>query len=198
MNYFQTIEQIICFGEGFLPKEVKTKTRKREIVFARQAIMYFMKKYTKDSLATIGGHFGKDHATVLHACKTISNLMDSDKRINYKILAYDSKIKEREQFEMNILTDDVVKLKDQLIQSLIVNKTIDHSSIEMYNKLLLLLEINKEENNKTEPTEEELKKAIEVAIEAIKCQLNGIQKIDLTAILSYNQLLYKAGFIPPE
>ena len=43
--------------------------------------MFFAKKMTKSSLANIGMHCGgKDHATVLHACKTVNNLVDTDKR----------------------------------------------------------------------------------------------------------------------
>jgi chromosomal replication initiator protein len=42
--------------------------------------MYFSKKYTKSSLASIGSQLGKrDHATVLHACKTVDNLFSTDK-----------------------------------------------------------------------------------------------------------------------
>ncbi len=60
---------------------MKSKTRKREIVQARQLAMYFSKQLTKSSLAHIGKHCGnKDHATVLHACKTVNNLSDTDKR----------------------------------------------------------------------------------------------------------------------
>lgn len=55
-----------------------SKTRKREIVIARQLSMKFAKIYTKSSLASIGAHIGgKDHATVLHACNTIDNLLDT-------------------------------------------------------------------------------------------------------------------------
>ena len=55
-----------------------SKTRKREIVMARQMSMKFAKVYTKSSLASIGAHIGgKDHATVLHACTTIDNLLDT-------------------------------------------------------------------------------------------------------------------------
>ena len=55
-----------------------SKTRKREIVTARQLSMKFAKIYTKASLATIGAIIGgKDHATVLHACTTIDNLLDT-------------------------------------------------------------------------------------------------------------------------
>jgi chromosomal replication initiator protein len=60
---------------------MKSKTRRREVVQARQLAMYFAKNHTKASLATIGALCGgRDHATVLHACKTVNNLVDTDKR----------------------------------------------------------------------------------------------------------------------
>jgi chromosomal replication initiator protein len=75
------IQKVVC--DYFdLPIEVmKSKTRKREVVQARQIAMYFSKKMTKSSLANIGAHCGgKDHATVLHACKTVNNLAETDKK----------------------------------------------------------------------------------------------------------------------
>lgn len=65
-----------------LPIELlKSKTRKREVVQARQIAMFFSKKMTKSSLANIGAHCGgKDHATVLHACRTVNDLRETDKR----------------------------------------------------------------------------------------------------------------------
>ena len=60
---------------------LQSKTRKRHIVQARQLAMYFAKKFTKASLASIGTQIGKrDHATVLHACKTVDNLSFTDKQ----------------------------------------------------------------------------------------------------------------------
>jgi chromosomal replication initiator protein len=60
---------------------LQSKTRKRHIVQARQLAMFFAKKYTKASLASIGSQIGKrDHATVLHACKTVDNLSSTDKQ----------------------------------------------------------------------------------------------------------------------
>lgn len=62
---------------------LQSKTRKRHIVQARQLAMFFSKKLTKASLASIGSQIGKrDHATVLHACKTVNNLSSTDKRFN--------------------------------------------------------------------------------------------------------------------
>ncbi|MCX6270534.1 MAG: chromosomal replication initiator protein DnaA, partial [Bacteroidetes bacterium] len=69
------IQKIICDYFNLPLESINSKTRKREIVQARQLAMYFAKKHTKSSLATIGLHCGnKDHATVLHACRTVVNL----------------------------------------------------------------------------------------------------------------------------
>ncbi len=60
---------------------LQSNTRKRNVVQARQLAMYFSKKMTKSSLASIGSQIGKrDHATVLHACKTVDNLSETDKQ----------------------------------------------------------------------------------------------------------------------
>jgi len=60
---------------------LQSKTRKRHIVQARQLAMFFAKKLTKASLASIGSQIGqRDHATVLHACKTVDNLASTDKQ----------------------------------------------------------------------------------------------------------------------
>jgi len=73
---------------------LQSKTRKREIVQARQIAMYFSKGLTNYSLSTIGAKIGKkDHATVLHACKTINNLMDTDKELRNQIKEIETKLK---------------------------------------------------------------------------------------------------------
>jgi chromosomal replication initiator protein len=41
--------------------------------------MFLAKKFTKNSLKTIGEHFGgRDHTTVIHSCQTVNDLMDTD------------------------------------------------------------------------------------------------------------------------
>ena len=74
--------QKVVFDYFNLPVDkIQSQTRKREIVQARQLTMYFAKKLTKYSLAIIGSRCGnKDHATVLHACKAVSNLYLTDKK----------------------------------------------------------------------------------------------------------------------
>jgi chromosomal replication initiator protein len=60
---------------------LQSTTRKRHVVQARQLAMFFSKRMTKASLASIGAQIGKrDHATVLHACKTVDNLTETDKQ----------------------------------------------------------------------------------------------------------------------
>ncbi len=60
--------------------ENQEKKRFREYVKWRQWTQFFLKEFTKLSLADIGEKIGrKDHATVLHACKTVNNLCETDK-----------------------------------------------------------------------------------------------------------------------
>ncbi len=74
------IQKVVCDYFDLPIELLKSKTRKREIVQARQIAMFFAKKMTKSSLASIGAHCGgKDHATVLHACRTVNNLQETDK-----------------------------------------------------------------------------------------------------------------------
>jgi len=66
--------------------EIKSKTRKRNIVQARQISMYFSKKLTSSSLCVIGKHFGnRDHSTVIHACQTVNDLKDTDQEYLSKL-----------------------------------------------------------------------------------------------------------------
>jgi len=59
--------------------ELKDKTRKKEIVIARQVSMYFCKDFTNHSLKSIGYHFGgRDHSTVIHAIQTVNDIMETD------------------------------------------------------------------------------------------------------------------------
>ncbi|NOX48309.1 MAG: chromosomal replication initiator protein DnaA [Chlorobi bacterium] len=87
------IQKVVCDYFGLPLEAIHSKTRKREIVQARQLAMYFSKRMTKASLATIGQHCGKkDHATVLHACRTVNNLIDTDKQFRNYVEELDKKI----------------------------------------------------------------------------------------------------------
>jgi len=88
------IQKIVCDYFSVPLDVLNSKTRKREIVQARQLAMYFSKMHTKSSLATIGLHCGnKDHATVLHACRTVNNLIETDKQFRVYVDDLDKKLK---------------------------------------------------------------------------------------------------------
>ena len=88
------IQKTVCDYFGLSVDCIQSKTRKREIVQARQLTMYFAKKMTKSSLAIIGSQCGnKDHATVLHACKTIAQLERTDKQYKGWIDDIEKKLK---------------------------------------------------------------------------------------------------------
>ena len=88
------IQKIVCDYFSVPLDVLNSKTRKREIVQARQLAMYFSKMHTKSSLATIGLHCGnKDHATVLHACRTVNNLIETDKQFRVYVDDIDKKLK---------------------------------------------------------------------------------------------------------
>ena len=73
---------------------LKAKTRKKEIVTARQVAMYFAKEFTSHSLKSIGYHFGgRDHSTVIHSVQTVSDLIDTDKKFKASIQELQKKFK---------------------------------------------------------------------------------------------------------
>lgn len=79
-----TIESIVKTVADFYGVEVgsiNTRSRKREVVQVRQVAMYLAKKYLDISTSKIGLYIGnRDHATVLHACKMVTNLTETDKQ----------------------------------------------------------------------------------------------------------------------
>lgn len=87
------IINIVCEYFKISPEQLALKTRKRQVVQARQIAMYLAKKYSNASLAAIGQQCGKkDHATVHHACKTIANQLETDKQFKVMFADIEKKI----------------------------------------------------------------------------------------------------------
>lgn len=71
---------------GVKKNDIFGKGRKQEVALARQTAMYLSKELTHNSLKSIGLFFGgRDHSTVIHACKTIKQKMDRDDIFNAEI-----------------------------------------------------------------------------------------------------------------
>ena len=75
------IQNYVCGYFEIDTNKVREKTRKQEIVEARQIAMFLAKKYTKSSLKTIGLQFGgRDHSTVIHAISTVEERLATSPR----------------------------------------------------------------------------------------------------------------------
>ena len=70
------------------------KARQSGVVWPRQEIMYLLRKYIKGSTTTaIGRILGRDHATVLHACKAIEARIETEKPFRLYMKDLESQIK---------------------------------------------------------------------------------------------------------
>ncbi|XZF14016.1 chromosomal replication initiator protein DnaA [Chitinophagaceae bacterium MMS25-I14] len=89
----ENIQKMVCDYFNIPYDRLLAKTRKREVVQARQITMYLAKKFTKSSLKNIGEHFGGfDHTTVIHSCQTVENLMDTDGGYKEHLLELQQKV----------------------------------------------------------------------------------------------------------
>ncbi len=74
--------------------KLQGKTRKRQVVIARQLSMYLAKNLTDKSLKAIGETFGgRDHSTVIYSCKTVQDLMETDLILKDTVSELEKKIR---------------------------------------------------------------------------------------------------------
>jgi chromosomal replication initiator protein len=74
-----SITKTVCLHLNIAENKIRDKTRKKEIVLARQLAMFLSKELTKSSLKSIGLQFGgRDHSTVIHACNSVEEAMIKD------------------------------------------------------------------------------------------------------------------------
>ncbi len=87
------IQKVVCESLNMELETFHSPKRTREIAQARQIAMYLAKQHTKAPLTAIGQAIGgKNHATVLHACKAIANLMETDKQLKHQIEHIEKKV----------------------------------------------------------------------------------------------------------
>jgi len=79
----ESIQKMVADHFNVEVDKLRAKTRKRQVVVARQLSMYLAKNHTKSSLKSIGENFGgRDHSTVIYSCKAVQDMMDTD--LNFK------------------------------------------------------------------------------------------------------------------
>lgn len=80
------IKKITCLTTGMTEDKLESKSRKQEVVENRQIAMYLSRIYTRKSFREIGNEFGnKTPATIMHACKAITNLCETDRKFQTKL-----------------------------------------------------------------------------------------------------------------
>src|SRR6202040_2010662 len=73
--------------------DMTSKRRPANIAFPRQVAMYLARRHTKASLNEIGDAFGgRDHGTVLHACKTVKDRMTKEDQVRQLVFLLDSQL----------------------------------------------------------------------------------------------------------
>ncbi|MFI5253217.1 MAG: chromosomal replication initiator protein DnaA [Bacteroidota bacterium] len=92
----EEIQRIVCSHLAIPEDLIRAKTRKQEIVNARQIAMYLAKELTNSSLKTIGLQFGgRDHSTVIHAYQTVEDTMSTDPKQKLLVQSIRTKLENR-------------------------------------------------------------------------------------------------------
>ena len=92
----ETIISKVCEHFNFEESVLHSKSRKREVVQARQVAMYLAKTHTEISASKIGLQIGnRDHATVLHACKNIKDQIMVDKEFKAEITKIENSFRQK-------------------------------------------------------------------------------------------------------
>ena len=87
------IIKVVCEYLNLDFERFNSTERTREIAQARQIAMYLSKQHTKAPLTTIGSAIGgRNHATVLHSCKAVSNLIETDKAFRRQVEEIEKKV----------------------------------------------------------------------------------------------------------
>ena len=82
----ESIVKIVCDYYNIELDTFNSAKRTRDVAQARQVAMYLAKQHTKAPLTVIGSSIGgRNHATVLHSCKAVADMMDTDKQFKLQI-----------------------------------------------------------------------------------------------------------------
>jgi chromosomal replication initiator protein len=82
----EQIQKVVAEFFGLKCQEMKSKKRTKEIAIPRQVAMYLSKQFTDSSLSDIGKNFGgKDHSTVIYACRQMEDRRAKEEEFNKKI-----------------------------------------------------------------------------------------------------------------
>lgn len=138
IDKIQVIINTVCDYYKIRYSDIHRKCRLREIIQCRQIAMFFAMKYAEKgmSLKNIGWQIGqKNHATVLHANKTVNNLYDTNKVFRAQINELNLLISEK---FTTLVTDTEARRKkiNDILEGKLKPDLSSHEDIYLYAKLL--------------------------------------------------------------
>jgi len=88
----EEIQKVVSDYYDIRMGDMTSNRRPQSIAFPRQIAMYLSREMTTHSLPSIGQSFGKNHATVMHACKTVSNKLKADPALRQSVMVIQQKL----------------------------------------------------------------------------------------------------------
>jgi chromosomal replication initiator protein len=79
------IQQIVCTAFNISLEDLRSSKRRKELTEARKIGMYLCRRYTTESLESIGRSFKRTHSSVLYAINDLAKGMDKDNKIKRRV-----------------------------------------------------------------------------------------------------------------
>lgn len=84
--------KIVCDHFEFTFQQLLKQDRRRETVFTRKCLIYFLFKYTRMSKVDIGNLLQQNHTTVIHSLKSLQDLIDTEDEVSNTIVEIRKKL----------------------------------------------------------------------------------------------------------
>lgn len=82
---YDMIVEAVCAEFRVTVDQLKHRSRKRPVVEARQALCYTLRYKLGYGIVRIGDIINRDHTTVIHSCRTMQNLIETDQHMRSRI-----------------------------------------------------------------------------------------------------------------
>ena len=92
----EAVQRIVAEYYDIRLGDMTSKQRPQSIAFPRQVAMYLCRTMTQQSLPTIGNSFGRNHATVLHACRLVAEKMKVDPSLRQTVALLKQRLNQRQ------------------------------------------------------------------------------------------------------
>ncbi|MBN2815451.1 MAG: chromosomal replication initiator protein DnaA [Campylobacterales bacterium] len=89
----ESITQFVAKDLNIKPSEIRSKSRSKNIVYARRITIYICRELTQNTMPQLAQYFGmKDHTAISHTIKKINELIEKDEEFRLKIEELTNKI----------------------------------------------------------------------------------------------------------